>query len=48
MNNSEEISRWLGEKVLATHFDKTDSAVPAWLVPSPVLSNWIDHLVAGL
>lgn len=48
MDNATELSRWLGEKVLATHYYETDSAEPAWLLPSPVLTNWLDHLVASL
>jgi len=48
MNNATELSRWLGELVLATGYCKADCTKPAWLLPSPALTFLVDSLTGGL
>lgn len=48
MDNVAELSRWLGEPVLATGYCQGISTEPAWLLPCPALTNLIDRLAGGL
>lgn len=48
MQNATELSRWLGEPVLATGYQHTNAAEPAWQLPCPALTNLIDRLAGGL
>ena len=48
MDNAAELSRWLGEPVLATGFCQADCDNPAWLLPCPVLTDLVDRLRGGL
>lgn len=48
MDNVTELSRWLGEPVLANGYYQADSTESAWLVPCPVLSNLVNRLAGGL
>ena len=48
MNNASELSRWLGEPVLATAYQQTDNTEPVWLLPCPTLTNFVDRLAGGL
>lgn len=47
MDNTAELSRWLGEPVLATGYYEADSAKPTWMLPCPVLTNLVDRLAGG-
>lgn len=48
MDNAAELSRWLGEPVLKVGCYVDDSTEPAWLLPCPVLTHFVDRLVSGL
>lgn len=48
MGNAVELSRWLGEPVLATGYYEADNAEPAWLLPYPALTSLVDRLAGGL
>lgn len=48
MDNAAELSRWLGEPVLAIGYYEADSAEPAWVLPYPVLTNMVDRLAGCL
>lgn len=48
MDNATELSRWLGEPVLAIGYYEADSAGPAWLLPCPALTNLADRLTGDL
>jgi dethiobiotin synthetase len=49
MDNATELTRWLGEPVLATQYvEAVDSSEPAWLRPCPVLTHWVEGLIGRL
>jgi len=45
MDNAAELSRWLGEPVLEIAYYEADSAQRIWLLPCPVLANWVNRLL---
>ncbi|PPD31368.1 MAG: dethiobiotin synthase [Methylomonas sp.] len=47
MHNATELSRWLGEPVLATGYQQADSGKSAWLSPCPALTEWVDRLAGS-
>jgi dethiobiotin synthetase len=48
MQNATELSRWLGEPVIATGYQHTNTAEPIWQLPCPPLTNLIDQLAGGI
>ena len=47
-DNTAELSRWLGEPVLASGYYEADSAETACRLPCPVITNLVDRLAGGL
>ena len=48
MNNAAELSRWLGETVMATGYNQITSIEPYWMLPCPVLASFADRLADNL